>query len=321
MSSESNEIVGVILAAGKGSRMSQLPTRLPKTVLPVMGEPIVYHQLRVMAEAGIRRVVIVVGHLGFQVVREIERMPSLGLEIDYVDQKETLGIAHCVGLLERRIDRPFLLCLGDIYFEAPRIDEMIFDFERKPEAAGVLGAIHEKDVEAIRKNFCIVADNDGRAVQVIEKPRHPRSQLKGVGIYLFAPQIFDAIRRTPRTAMRDEYEITEAIQVLIDDGVAVGASACIDQDINLTFPADLLNCNLLVARDLPGQALIDDSAAINADARVERSVVGSGAQIVNPIVVRRSLVLEGSVVDARTDLDGFVIGPTTMVDCKHQLHE
>ena len=56
---------------------------------------------------------------------------------------------------------------------------------------------------------------------MIEKPRYIDNDLKGCGLYLFDLPVFDAIRRTPKTAMRDEYEITAAIQIVIDDGLPV----------------------------------------------------------------------------------------------------
>ena len=73
---------------------------------------------------------------------------------------------------------------------------------------------------------------------MIEKPRYVNSQLKGCGLYVFDPHIFDAIRRTPRTAMRDEYEITDSIQILINDGYVTHHHPIAERDLNLTKPAD-----------------------------------------------------------------------------------
>ena len=76
----------------------------------------------------------------------------------------------------------------------------------------------ESDPEVIRRNFSLNLREDGTVARVIEKPRYTSNHLKGVGLYLFDTAIFDAVRRTPRTAMRDEYELTDSIQVFIDDG-------------------------------------------------------------------------------------------------------
>ena len=297
-----SEITGVILAAGKGSRMSVLPTRLPKPVLPVLGEPILYHQLRSMADVGIRRVYVVVGERGYEVVRELERLPDLGLKMDYVEQTETHGIAHCVGCLEPYLNEPFLLFLGDIYFVAPRLRDM-FDLFDREQADAVLAAIDESDPAAIRRNFCIVTDDYGKALRVIEKPRQPRSTIKGVGLYLFRPSIFDAIRRTPRTAMRDEYEITDSIQIYIDDGYDTRVALCVENDRNVTSPPDLWQINMEALDRLGVNHFLGASCALGKDVEICHSVVGAhvhvgeGARIVDSVVFREVRVPAGARIE------------------------
>jgi GDP-4-dehydro-6-deoxy-D-mannose reductase len=88
--------------------------------------------------------------------------------------------------------------------------------------------------------------------------------LKGCGIYAFDLPIFDAIRRTPRTAQRDEYEITSSIQILIDDGYPVYPAEIVSTDINLTIASDLLRANVTgtgnlldaVLREAPGARVL-----------------------------------------------------------------
>ncbi|MBX9788810.1 MAG: NTP transferase domain-containing protein [Pirellulales bacterium] len=278
MTASTSELYGVILAAGKGSRMARLPTALPKCVLPVLDRPILAHQLDLLAALGIRQVYIVVGHRGFEIVREIERLPACGLKIEYVEQRETLGIAHCLGGLEPLLDRPFLLMLGDIFLRRPRLAEMLERFD-SGKVDAVLSAVHEEHDEALCRNFCIVEGNDGFVRRVVEKPRHPPTRLKGVGAYLFTPVIFDAVRRTPRTAMRDEYEITDSIQILINDGYRVRIAQCVDGDVNLTVPADLLDINLDALRDHGQLNLISPSAEVSPQARLSSAIVGDGATV------------------------------------------
>jgi NDP-sugar pyrophosphorylase family protein len=296
------EIIGVALAAGKGSRMMSLQTKLPKPVLPVLDKPIVYHQLEAMAELGIKKAIIVVGHRGYEVVRQIERQSPLGIEIDYVPQETSLGIAHCVGRLESAINSPFLLFLGDIYFHAPRLGGMI-DLFRESKADAILGAIEEDDPKAISRNYCIVTDEKGLARQAIEKPRYPRSNLKGVGIYLFTPVVFDAIRRTSRTAMRDEYEITDSIQILIDLGYEARPFTDIEHDLNVTYPRDLLDLNLWALKHEGLDRYVAESALVGEGTTVERSVVGAGAVIGEGCVLKESVVFAGATVPAGSVLE------------------
>ncbi|MBI5844543.1 MAG: NTP transferase domain-containing protein [Deltaproteobacteria bacterium] len=300
------EIKGVILAAGKGSRMGLLPSALPKPVLPILNRPIIYHQLSAMARLGIKTVFLVVGHQGYLVVREIERLPSLGLSIHYLSQDQTLGIAHCVGQLEASVDGPFLMFLGDIYFEAPRMEEMVRLF-RKPGVDGVLGAVHTERLDEIKKNFSIIEDHDGRVSRVIEKPRYPKTDLKGTGLYLFSPVIFDAIRRTPRTAMRDEYEITDSIQIMIDDGYRLLASTCIDADLNVTYPGDLLDINLRLLESRGLSRLLGENVTLGAGSEVTESVVGDGVEIGAGAKVSRSVLFAGVKVPNGAELDRVVL--------------
>lgn len=288
-------MIGVILAAGKGSRMSQLPTMLPKPVLPVLGKPIICHQIDLMVELGISEIIVVVGHLGFEIVREIERMPARGLSIHYVHQEETLGIAHCVRLLEPLIERPFLLLLGDIYFQNPRLQDLVALFEQQ-QPDGVLGAIQESSDEALRRNFCIVLGDDGQVRRVIEKPRFPRSRLKGIGLYLFTPLVFDAVRRTPRTAMRDEYEITDSIQIMVDDGGKVLTCCCVDADMNVTEPKDLLEVNLAALATSNQDCVVDRAAALGADVTIHRSVIGRNANISTDVLLEEVVVFPETTI-------------------------
>ena len=240
------------------------------------------------------------------------------MRLRYVEQTEMAGIAHALGRLEPVLTRPFLLMLGDIFFEPLDLSRMITDFEAHG-CHAVLAAKHENDPLAIRKNFAILCDEQDRVRRVIEKPRHAQNRRKGVGLYLFDPVVFDAIRRTPRTAMRDEYELTEAIQVMIDDGHHVRVSDCVADDINLTFPSDLLRCNLFVASSLGHDNLVDPTARLHPEAVMDRVVVGRRAVIERGIVVRRSVILDDAVVATGQDLDGFVVSATQMVDCRPEI--
>lgn len=306
MNKKGQPLVGVILAAGKGSRMSALPTRLPKPVLPVLDKPIICHQLEIMASLGIATVFIVVGRRGYEVVREIERRPGPDLEIIYIDQDQSLGIAHCVGLLEPLIDGPFLLLLGDIYFHAPRIPDLVAEFYQEGVDA-VLGAIEEEDDAIISKNFSIAIDESGRVTRVVEKPRFPNARLKGVGVYLFNSLVFDAIRRTPRTAMRNEYEITDTIQILVDDGHSVRASCTIEADFNVTAPADLIEVNKWVLDQQGLDYYASENAKIEKGVLIERAVIGARATVGKGAQIKNSVVFADAVVDRGAIIENAVV--------------
>ncbi len=310
--------MGVILAAGKGTRMRPFSEHYPKPILPLGGRPLIAHQLETMSALGVEEVVIVIGHLGHEVVRTLGDGEKWGLRIQYVEQEQTLGIAHAVGRLEQHVDRPFFLFLGDIYFETSDLSTMV-DRMRDGGADCVLAVKRESDAEAIRRNFVVLTEDGDRVTQVVEKPRHPRTDLKGCGIYLFDVTFFDAVRRTPRTAMRDEYEITDSIQIYIDDGYHVAAAEVIKNDLNLSFPHDLLDLNLhyIDTQGLP--ELIGEGVSKPDGARVAHSVIMDGAVIEHPIEIRDSLIFPGVRVRSNTDLHGVILTNETEIQCD-ELH-
>lgn len=290
-----SELRGVILAAGKGRRIQPFSNRLPKPLLPVLDRPLLVWQIEALKKLGVRKIVIVIGHLGHCVVQALGDGRALGVEISYVEQEHMLGIAHAVAQLEPHVPSPFLLFLGDIFFETRDLSSMVELFHR-PGVQAVLAVKHEEDPAALRRNFTVETDERGFVKRVIEKPRHPRTKLKGCGLYLFDPAIFDAVRRTPRTALRDEYELTDAIQILIDYGYGVMPAAVVERDLNLSQPSDLLDLNLHVLKQSGKARFVADGARVADGATVEQSVVLAGAEIASGVKLDRCLVMPGEVV-------------------------
>ena len=311
-------IRGVILAAGRGERMGSLGTRYPKASLPVCNKPIIEHQIELMRSIGIEEVIVLIGHRGFEIAKLLGEGAHLGVKVHYVEQTVSLGIAHAVGRLEPYLDRPFLLFLGDIFFSARNLGQMVTLFAEQ-QGGAVLATKDEEDPAAIRRNFAIHLSPEGFVTRVIEKPRYTSNRLKGVGLYLFDLTIFDAIRRTPRTAMRDEYELTESIQVMIDDGLPVRIADVIDDDVNVTNPSDLLAVNLAHARALGERHIIGSGCSIANGAMIEDSVIGSNVVIANPIRILRSLIFDGARVDSAVPLEEVVVTPDAVIDCRREM--
>lgn len=305
---------GVILAAGRGSRLFPLSDNYPKPILPICNKPLIQYQIDIMKSLGIRDIVVLIGHKGFQISKVLGDGSRFDVAIRYVEQTSILGIAHAVGLLEPHVSQPFLLFLGDIFFVPGDLREM-FRLFKEQGGGGVLAMKEESDLEAVRRNFSITISPEGFVTRVVEKPRHTSNRLKGVGIYLFDLPIFDAIRRTPRTAMRDEYEITNSIQVMIDDGYPVRPACSIIDDINLTNPSDLLRCNLMQARVTPRENLMGQNISLNREARIENCVIGNNVTIEHPIKISHSVIFDDTYVNSVTNFKNFIITPDCEIDC------
>ena len=289
------ELMGVVLAAGKGTRMRPFSEHWPKPILPVLGKPLMAYQLEMMAGLGIRSVVVVIGHLGHEVVRTLGDGSRFGVRITYVEQEETLGIAHAVSRLEQHVDRPFFLFLGDIFFATENLASMTERFHQG-KLGGVLACKREPNLDAIKRNFVVLTDERGVVHRVIEKPRHPRTDLKGCGIYLFDVTFFDAVRRTPRTAMRNEYEITDSIQIFLDDGYAVEAAEVVRDDMNVSYPADLLELNL---------GLLGATGQTN--------YIGADVQSAGDSTLRGCVAMDGARIGANVHLTDCLLFPNAVV--------
>jgi len=312
--------MGIILAAGKGSRIYPFSNNFPKPVLPIANKPIIQYQIELMAKMGIKEIIIVIGHLGYEIVRKIGQGDEYGVKIKYIEQKNTLGIAHAVGSLEPHVNSPFIMFLGDIYFMTNSI-EKLFQKMQDEKLQCVLATKIENDIDKIKRNFSVQIDDSGYVNRVIEKPRHSSNNLKGCGIYLFDLQIFDAIRRTPRTAMRDEYEITDSIQILIDYGGKGKSLNVIEEDMNLTYPHDLIDINMAELRRQNVDNIVGENTKMHPDTKLINCVIGNGVEIANPITLKNCVAFDNVIIDTTTDISQSIITSERVINYQGELND
>jgi dTDP-glucose pyrophosphorylase len=260
-----------------------------------------------MRSLGIDEVFVVVGELGEAFERQFGDGSKYGLKLHYLKQETQLGIAHAVMKLEQYISTPFLLFLGDIFIISDTLDDMVRQWHEK-DADAVL-AVKKDTPENIRRNFAVALDESGRVTRVIEKPRYPVNDLKGCGLYLFDVSIFDAIRRTPRTAMRDEYEITESIQIYIEDGHPVYVSHALQDDINITFPEDMIDCCIREMKHRGVEKVIGEDVFFRKEPEVSWSVIGNNAVIDGDGPIEECVVFPNTRVKHEGPIRRMIITP------------
>ena len=245
-SSEAPKMQGIIPAAGYGMRLSTLPfTRLlPKPMLPVVDKPIVHHVLDTMVSLGIHEVLIVVSSLEAPIVKYFEDGSEFGVDIDYVVQDRPTGIADAILLCEPLINGNFIVILGDSLIPSDSIS-LSHISSMLTYAVVVEGAIHEPDIEAIKRTCCVEMDEEFNITSIVEKPLIPTSNYRGCGFYAFRHEVFDAIRLTPRTLPRNVREITTTIDLLVRSGKAK-AFVFDKAEININTIEDLLRATRVV---------------------------------------------------------------------------
>lgn len=307
--------VAVILAAGRGTRMHPFSSYYPKPGLPICNKPLIQYTIEAFRDLGITEIYVVIGHLGHELALTLGNGESLGVRLRYVEQAQLLGIAAALGQMESYVDSPMFVVLGDIFFKTSDISRMM-EMRQQRGAGAVLAVKNEDDAAAVRKNFTVRCDDQGRVRRVIEKPRYVDTTVKGCGLYLFDLPVFDAIRRTPRTAMRDEYEITDTIQIMIDDDLPVYAADVVQWDMNLTSPSDVLVCNLFELKARGLENLMGKGVTIHPDAILKNTVVGDGAIIEHPVTISDSVVFPGTRVSVQGDVNHFIFTPEHQIDCR-----
>ncbi len=306
---------GVILAAGMGKRIYPLTSEVPKPILPVCNRPLAEYQLTMMRDCGLSDVYVVISQETGSIIAETLGDGSrFGLNLHYVEQKELLGTAHALGILEELIDPPLLVFLGDIYLMARDL-RVLLEEVKVGRANAILVSKIEENTEFITRNFSIHEGRAGRVTKVIEKPRCPSSRIKGCGVYVFDRHVFDAVRRTPRTAMRNEYEITDSIQVMINDGLHVAHRPVVSFDLNLTFPCELLALNLMELRRRGLGKVVGRNVRIAPGASLENTVIGDESKVKHPIAIRNSVLFSGVEVDTASDIEDAIIMETQIIQC------
>ena len=214
---------GVIPAAGKGSRIASLPYTkiLPKPMLPIIDKPILEYVLENMKKFGVEEIFIIVGPKKDVVIRYFEDGSLWNVKITYIEQKEPLGIAHAIGLVRSYISEPFLVILGDdiTLFDQEEISSVINMFFNK-NAWVIEGVVEEQNIQRIKRTCSVILGDNGKILDIEEKPQKPRSMLRGIGIYLFHPIVFNFIEKTPISNIRREKEITHTIRLMTSYGKA-----------------------------------------------------------------------------------------------------
>jgi glucose-1-phosphate thymidylyltransferase len=321
----------LVLAGGEGSRLRPLTHTSAKQLIPIANTPILFHVLDDVRDAGITDVGIVVGQTGAEIRAAVGDGSAWGLDVTYIPQEAPLGIAHAVTTASEFVrGDAFLLYLGDnVLLEGVR--RFVHGFERsEPEAQILLARVPEPE------HFGVAVLESDRVVRLVEKPSEFISEVALVGVYLFRDSILDACASL-EPSWRGEYEITEAIQWLIDHDRTVRAEMVEGWWKDTGRPEDLLEANRMLlgtlerrvegeveASELEGAVVIEPGAKIVRSRVIGPAIVGAGSVLedstVGPDVslsagcvvtasgVSDSIAMEGCRVEGVRDLERSILG-------------
>jgi glucose-1-phosphate thymidylyltransferase len=326
---------GLILSGGKGTRLRPLTFTQAKQLVPVANKPVLFYGIESLIGAGIRDIGIIVGDTKTEIQEAVgdgSRWGN-GVRITYLEQPEPLGLAHAVLVAEDFLDGDaFVMYLGDNILKSGIVSLVDRFKQEKPNALILLTPV------ANPRMFGVAELENGKVIRLVEKPEEPKSNLALVGVYMFDPHIFEAVRAI-RPSWRNELEITDAIQYLVDRGYTVQPHLVSGWWKDTGKIEDILEANRLILETISGsiEGTVDEATRVSGEVIIEKGVsvrastirgpaiIGAGTEIADAYVgpftsiqkncrivkteIEHSIVLEGSeIIDVGARIDESLIG-------------
>lgn len=288
----------VVLAAGEGVRLQPLTFTRPKHMISIGGKPILEHCLDAVKACGINHVIIVVHYMADVIRRHFGSGEKFGLKIEYVEQPSVLGTGNAVSTAEQFVNGDFVLVYGDLLF-TPEALKRVLDLHDAKGPAATLAVV---PVDRPEDYGVVELGEDGSVKRIIEKPAREEapSNMANAGLYVFSTEIFEKTKRI-KASSRGEWEITDAIKLLIEEGKPVFAATIAGADwFDIGRPWDLLEAN---------------SWALN---RMEHEILGqveTGARIVGPVTVAETArIRSGAYIEGPAYIGEYSdIGPNCYI--------
>jgi len=297
---------GLILSGGKGTRLRPITHTSAKQLVPVANKPVLYYGLEALVSAGITEIGIVVGETQAEIRASVGDGSAFGARVTYIEQDAPRGLAHAVLISEDFIKGdPFVMYLGDNLLNRG-IGRFVEEFSReKPAAQILLARVPDPQM------FGVAELAHGRVVRLVEKPKEPKSDLALVGVYMFSAEVFASVKRI-KPSFRNELEITDAIQDLIDRGLEVRPHIVEGWWKDTGKLEDMLEANRLILDTMERkiEGTVDDASRIEG-----KVVIAAGAS------VERSVVRGPVVIGAGAKISGAYIGPFTSIGDNVTLRE
>lgn len=206
---------GIILAGGSGTRLYPLTHVISKQLLPVFDKPMVYYALSTLMLAHIRDILIIsTPHDLPQYKKLLGDGSQWGVSFSYIEQASPDGLAQAFLLGEKFIgDDSVALILGDNIFYGTGLEALLLKAREEMTGATVFG-YYVNDPE---RYGVVEFNSQGKVVDVVEKPQHPKSNYAITGLYFYNNDVVD-IAKSIKPSWRNELEITDVNKTYLNAG-------------------------------------------------------------------------------------------------------
>ena len=290
---------GLILSGGKGTRLYPLTYTSAKQLMPIANKPVLYRVIEAIRDAGIIEIGIVVGDTALDIERAVGNGGRWGVDITYIKQDAPSGLAHAVKISEAYLGQErFVMFLGDNVIQGG-ISPLIAEFANSDfNSQIVLTRVDQPEQYGVAE-----LNQENEIIRLIEKPKEPPSDLALVGIYMFDHHIFEAVKSI-KPSWRGEFEITDAIQWLIEHQYKVSPYIHRGWWIDTGRPGEMLEANSLVLEELTPtiEGYIDRDSEVDSRVTVEQ-----GAEVIN------SVVRGPAIIGKNTRIINAYVGPFTSI--------
>jgi glucose-1-phosphate thymidylyltransferase len=280
----------LILSGGSGTRLRPLTYSQQKQLIPVANKPVLFYAIEDVIEAGAQDIGIILGPNKDQVIDTVKSR-DWDARIEFIYQGVPKGLAHTILVAEKFLDDDFVMYLGDNILR-----DGIVRHEERFRSLESDASVLLTEVEDPQRFGVADLNQDGSIRRLVEKPKVPPSNYALVGVYFFKPVIIDACKAI-KPSWRDELEITDAIQWLIEHGYKVDASFVEGWWKDTGKPEDIFEANRLILDDITtrNDGLMVNSRVmgrviIEKDAKIERSVIKGPCIIGNRSVIADSYI-------------------------------
>jgi len=276
---------GIILHGGHGTRLRPLTHTGPKQLLKIANKPMSQYALEDLRDVGITDIAIIIGDVYPEKVKEFYgNGEKFGVNLTYIYQDNPKGIAHAINLCSDFIgNNKFVVYLGDNILRTG-LSSYVQKFESSLNDAQILLAEVENPSQ-----FGVVEIKENKILKIIEKPKDPPSNLAVIGVYFLTPKIFEIIKQL-KPSWRGELEITEALQLLMDNGLQIDHDYVTGWWKDTGTPKDILHANKLILESMT-KSNKNDGVFIG-----KNCIIDPESKIIGPVIIGDNCIVKSSTI-------------------------